>query len=170
MKGGGEKGPFCDSSLSIRKWTQKMRFIREKLTIFHFFLRYLGTRTDEAFILTEITYRNSTAPYSCWGWNKLLLMIWETILAKLKTLKALLETILSSQVTYTDEPIFGKLNTDGTFFCETHLLLYKESFSRLDFFFFTKCHAYLEDFAKKCLSSSFSNQSPDSGDGLFQSN
>ena len=61
-------------------------------------------------------------------------MIWETILAKLKTLKALLETILSSQVTYTNEPIFGKLNTDGTFFCETHLLLYKDSFSRLDFF------------------------------------
>ena len=61
-------------------------------------------------------------------------MIWETILAKPKTLKALLETILSYQVTYTNEPIFGKLNTDGTFFCETHLLLYKDSFSRLDFF------------------------------------
>ena len=40
VKGGGEKGPFCDSSLSIRKWTQKMRFIREKLIIFHFF--FLG--------------------------------------------------------------------------------------------------------------------------------
>ena len=29
VKGGGEKGPFCDSSLSVRKWTQKMWFTWE---------------------------------------------------------------------------------------------------------------------------------------------
>ena len=66
-------------------------------------------------------------------------MIWETILAKLKTLKALLETILSFQVTFSDEPIFGKLNTDGTFFCETHLLLCTRIFlADLIFFFLHK--------------------------------
>ena len=50
-------------------------------------------------------------------------MIWETILAKLKTLKALLETILNSQVTYTNEPIFGKQNTDGTFFLRDSFII-----------------------------------------------
>ena len=173
MKGGGEKGPFCDSSLSIRKWTQKMRFIREKLTIFHFFFLQVSWYKDGRSVhfdgnhvseqhgslfmlrLKQITI-NDLGNYTCEAENS----------------QGLARDHIELSGNVYRRTDFRKAKHGWYLFLrDSFIIVYKNFFSRLDFFFsFTKCHAYLEDFAKKCLSSSFSNQSPDSGDGLFQSN